>query len=139
MAGNIFLPRQPEKSAFRVALVIPQCLRGETSRDLVEVSEFLADRAVARRDQLERLGLGDLAKRRRPVSLGLLGKIRRRGNNPDRLGEGGFDQDLALGHWDRYQEAQDGWGWMQVYHKSFWEYVNVLSGPCTSEKRPNLR
>ena len=91
----VLFPRQPEKGTFHVALVIPQCLRGETSRDLVEVSEFLADRAVARRDQLERLvqGLRDLAKRCRPVPPGLLGKLIGRDDHPDRIGEGGFDQD----------------------------------------------
>jgi hypothetical protein len=124
--GNVFLPRQPEQGTFRVALVIPQCLGGETNRHLMESKEISADRAVARRDQLQRFieGLRDLAKRCRPVPPGLLGKLRGHGDDGDRVGERGFDQDR--GHWDRYHYARNGWGLMQVYPMSFWEYVNVL-------------
>ena len=98
ISWNILLPRQPEQGTFRVALVIPQCLGGETNWHLMESKEVSADCAVARRDQLQGFieSLGDLAKRCRPVPPGLLGKLHGRGDDGDCVGERGFDQDRGL-------------------------------------------
>jgi len=68
----------------------------------------------------------------------LLGELCGRADDGDRVGEGGFDQDGSLGHWDRYRYARDGWGLMQVYPKSFWEYVNVIPDPYRHILIPNL-
>jgi hypothetical protein len=112
MLGNALFPRQPQQCALHVAFVVLQRLLGQASGDLMQLGEIGSDGAVSGGDHLKRLvqRLGDLPERCRPVSLDLLGKLLRRGDDRDAAGERRLDQDGGLGHWDHHSCTRDGWG-----------------------------
>jgi hypothetical protein len=112
MSRNAFNPLQPQQRALGVAFVVLQRFGGQAGRYLMQVMKIGTNRAVARRDDLQRSveGLGDLPQRRRPMPPLLLGHVGRRRDDRYGVGEGHFNELGCFGHWEALCRAGDGWG-----------------------------
>src|SRR5262245_35337963 len=107
----------------------------------MQLPEMVLDGAVTGGHHLERLiqGLGDLAKRARPVEAGGSRNVVRTLNQLDRIEKRGLLQGLCGGHWEGPSLPGDGLGWTQVDVYVFWENVNSILRASTYIFVPNLR